>query len=543
MKPLRICALATAAALCLAALPGCSQNEEEQEEIRVYTSLLCQNSTAIIAPDNDLQQVIAEKIGAKCIETWLNERDSEEKLISDMILSGKYPDFLYPTSITQQKLLNANAFIPIDEYWDEYPNIRNYFSEQKWNSIRQEDGHIYYIPAFSNCYLYDTATIHNDEAFWVQVQVLQWAGYPKITTLDDYFDLLERYIEANPVGANGQPNIAYEILADESIFFCLDNPPMFLSGSPNDGACIVDPDTHQVIDYNTTDAARKWFKKLNEEYHKGIVDPECFVLSPDQYYDKLRSGNVLGMVDQYWNFSYATDALPDVCQYVPLGVVLEEGIEEHYHSQLAFDPSSGLGITVNCEDVDGALKFVNDLLDPEIHRLRFWGVEGVDYSVGEDGVFYLTEQQKEFAAQADYYYQHRCVYSYFPFYSGMDRDEINGYRSSYQPTLFYENLSDIMKECFDAYGVRTFVEMLNPAGENQPWYPMWSYTNTFTDQTPGGKARSDIEKTKFRYMPRVVMSDDFDAAWEEYMTAYSQNCDVDAYVDALQAYVDQRVGG
>lgn len=539
MKPLHLTALGLAAVCALAALSGCGTGQ--QEETRVYTSFLCQNGTPL-DEENEIQQLIAEKTGAMCIETWLDEKDSEDKHISDMILSGQYPDFLYPTSITQMKLLNANALIPIDEYWDEYPNIRNYFSDQQWNQIRQEDGHIYFIPAFSNCYLYDTATIHNDEAFWVQVQVLQWAGYPEITTLDEYFDLLERYIEANPVGSNGQPNIAYEILADESIFFCLDNPPMFLSGYPNDGACIVDPETYEVMDYNTTDTARRWFQKLNEEYHKGIIDPECFVLSPDQYYEKLRSGNVLGMVDQYWNFSFATDSLPDECQYVPLGVVIDEGIEEHYHSQLAFDPSSGLGISVSCEDVDGALKFVNDLLDPEIHRLRYWGVEGVDYSVGEDGVFYLTEEQKAYVGTSEYWSAHRCVYSYFPFYSGMDHDEINAYRSSYQPTEFYKNLSGIMKECFDAYGVRTYVEMLNPAGENQPWYPMWSYTNTFTDETAGGKAKSDIEKTKFRYMPRVVMSDDFDAAWEEYMAAYAQNCDVEAYLDALSAYVQVKVG-
>lgn len=67
---------------------------------------------------------------------------------------------------------------------------------------------------------------------------------------------------------------------------------------------------------------------------------------------------------------------------------------------------------------------------------------------------------------------------------------------------------------------------------------MWSYTNTFTDETPAGRAKADIENVKFRYMPRMVMEDEFDAVWEEYMDAYATNCDADAYVSALQEYVD-----
>ncbi len=527
--------------LTLSLLTGCAGEKTSQEqEIKVFTSFL-----SAVSPDinenNKIQQMIAEKIGAMCDETWIDEKDEASNIISNMIMSEDYPDFIYPEASEYQKLRNAGAFIPIDEYWDDYPNLKNFYSESEWDKIRDPDGHIYKIPSFSKCYMYDTNTIHNDEAFWVQVKVLQWAGYPEIVTLDDYFNLLEKYIEANPVGENGEPNIAYEILADESIFFCLDNPPQFLDGYPNDGACIVDPETLEAIDYNTTPTAKKWFQKLNEEYHKGIIDPECFMLSPNQYYDRIKSGNVLGMVDQFWNFRNAADQLPDKCKYVPLGVVIEEGIEEHYHSQIAFDPSSGLGITTSCDDVDGALKFVNDLLDPEILNLRFWGIEDEDYSVDENGIFYLTDEQYEKNHDPEYAAQNRCVYKYFPYYWGMNQDGINAYSPTHQPNEFYESLSDIMKECFSAYGVQTYVEMLNPATENAPWYPMWSYTGTFMDDTDYGKAKTDIDKMKFKYLPKIVMSDDFESSWEEYMTEYSANCDVQAYLDELTAEVRRSV--
>lgn len=531
MKKMKIGGLIISSALLISASAACS-NQKDKDEIRVYSSFFNAQIDSI-SPDNDIQQMIADKIGAKCIETWLQDGEDAEEIVSDMIMSNEYPDFIYPTADGCQKLIQANALIPIDEYWDDYPNLKNYFTEDEWNRIRADDGHVYYVPSFSKCYMYDTNTIHNDEAFWIQVKVLKWAGYPKITTLDEYFDLLERYVEANPTADDGSANIAYEILADKSIFFCLDNPPQFLDGYPNDGACIVDTETLTAIDYNTTPTAEKWFRKLNEEYHKGIIDPECFVLTPEQYYNKIKTGNVLGMVDQFWNFRRATKELPDECQYVPIGVVIEEGIEEHYHSQVALDTSQGVGVTISCDDIDGALKFMNDLLDPEILNLRFWGVEGVDYEVNEDGLFYLNDEQNSHRNDKEYETSHRCLYSYFPYYWGMNQDGINAYTSSYQPDEFYKGLSDIMKECFDAYGVKTYVELLNQAGENPSWYPMWSYTGTFTSDTPYGKAKENMDEVKYEYLPAVVMSDDFDSAWAEYIRVYNERCDVDAYLDAL----------
>lgn len=534
-------------ALCIAAgTGGCSLSKDKDgsksaEEIKEFSGFFAaQGTSMVMSEDNTMQKLISEKIGAKCNETWLSEGDDASKSISDMILSGKYPDFLYAGNEQHQKLMHANAYIPIDEYWDEYPNLKNYFTESEWNRIRAEDGHIYIIPTFSNRYLYDTETVHNDEAFWLQVKVLQWAGYPEIVTLDDYFDVIERYVAANPLAADGQPNIGYEILSDGWLYFCLENPPMFLDGYPNDGCCCVDPEKLEALDYNTTPTAKRWFQKLNEEYAKGIIDPECFVLTADQYFEKIKSGRVLGMVDQHWNFNNATNQLPADCTYVPLGLVIDEGIESHYHSNIAMDTSQGLGISVSCEDVEGAVKFINDLLDPEILTLRFWGLEGKDYSVDEDGLFYITDEQRAAYLQEKYSFENRCSYAYFPFYGGMNHDGINAYNSEHQPSEFYKTLDPIVQECFTAYGVQTYVELLNQAGENPPWFPMWSYSNTFTPDTPYGKAKADMDTVKHQHLPRVVAATDFEAAWKEYMAAYTSQCDTDAYLTELTNEIRRR---
>ena len=55
-------------------------------------------------------------------------------------------------------------------------------------------------------------------------------------------------------------NIPYTILCEDWRYFCLENAPQFLDGYPNDGSCMVDPDTKKVLDYNTSDTAVKCWK-------------------------------------------------------------------------------------------------------------------------------------------------------------------------------------------------------------------------------------------------------------------------------------------
>ena len=499
-----------------------------------------------INDDNEIQQKIAEITGAKCKETWLTGQTAEEA-VGTMIAGGEYPDFIDGGDGMAQ-LYDAGALVALDDYIDDYPNIKEYLTEQEWDKLRQEDGHIYWINQFQNIYGEEKATTHNDEAFWIQTRVLEWAGYPEVKTMDQYFDLIESYQEANPTMEDGTENIPYTILCEDWRYFCLENAPQFLDGYPNDGSVIVDPDELKVIDYNTTPTAVKYFQKLNEEYHKGIVDPESFTQTYDEYIAKLSTGRVLGMIDQWWDFAYnVNDSLKQQgldeqgCDYVPLPITIEEGIQNKWHcSGSVLNVSSGLAITTSCEDVEGALQFIDDLLSQEVHDLRYWGVEGEDYEVDENGLFYRTEEQRLEASDTAYKASHLCTYSYFPQYSGTSRDGINAMQPQYQPTEFFDGLSDDVKKCFEAYGAETYVDMLGTSEAPGPWYPMYSYSNNMTTSTPGGMALTKMGEIKHEYLPKVVMAEDFDAAWDEYMEAY-ESCDPQAFLDEMQEELDRRM--
>lgn len=526
-----------AAAMTLS-VSGCGKKKPKESNIKEFTGIFAARIPEIDR-DNEIQQLIGEKTGVILRQSWISDQDDIDKTFSDMMISNKYPDFMSPDAANCQKLIKEGAFIPIDSYWDQYPRIKNMYSEREWDSVRADDGHVYYIPLFSSINIKDTNPIHSGEAFWIQVKVLEWAGYPDIKTPYEYFDLIERYLAANPTNENGEAYYGYEIEANDAWFFALDNPPMFLDGYPNDGCCIVDTETLEAKDYNLTPTAKAWYKLLNEEYQKGIIDKEFSMLNSEQYYSRLASGRVLGMIDQNWNFSSAVNKLPPDCTYIPLGITMDRSIPDRYRDRVAFNGSAGVGVSISCDDPEAAIKFISDLLTPEILNLRFWGIQGVDYSVDKDGIFYQTDEQYAQWRNEEYRRKHICVYNYMPYYLGMAPDGINAFESTNQPNIFYEHLSDDVQRCFSAYGIQTYTEMLNDPPENSPWYPMWSFSNSVTDETNYGKVMKQIDAAKHRYLPLLVMTSDFESTWEEYVDEYNQ-IDSQIYFDELTAEVRRR---
>ena len=201
MKLKKLTAILLTTVMAVGTLAGCggggdgkkssSASSGEDGGIREYTAFFAVPGTEI-NDDNVVQQKIAEITGAKVKETWLTGQTASEA-VGTMIAGGEYPDII-DGSDGRQQLIDAGALVPLEDYLEsgDYPNLTNFWSEQDWEKVRQDDGHIYLIPQFGNPYEKDMAT-QPAEAFWIQTRVLEWAGYPEVKTLDQYFQLLEDY--------------------------------------------------------------------------------------------------------------------------------------------------------------------------------------------------------------------------------------------------------------------------------------------------------------------------------------------------------------
>ena len=515
--------------------------------------------------DNDIMELIAEKTGVRVKETWLPENKDPSEAINKLIKSSDgLPDLINggDGSVT---LYQNDFLVAWDEYLEKYPNLKEMYTDAEWDKFRMEDGHIYWANVFGNHYQKDTATEHNGYAFWIQVRVLEEYGYPEIKTLDEYFDILERYAADHPELPNGTAVIPYTCLCEDWKYYCLESAPQYLDGYPNNGNCIVNIDdgimNPKVIDYNTTPTAERYFRKLNEEYQKGVIDQDFATMTYDEYIAELSTGRVLGMADQYWDFAYSvagpfaepriyedgsTYTLTELgCDYVPLGLTIDPGMTNQYYTYGdEINQSYGIAVTTSCEDPDLAFAFLNALLDQDIHDLRFWGIEGVDYLVDETtGLYYRTEEMRVNWADPDYLATHTCEYSYMPQWLGMSRDGINRMQPLEQPSEYLATLPEPVSRCLSAYGANNYVDMLGSEEiyeDDMPWYSTWSWSDNMGTATPGGIAWKEMGDAKHKWLPEVVMSDDFDATWAEYMEEYNA-ADPQAFIDETQADVNDRL--
>ena len=524
-----------------------SDDSASSGDVKEFDMFIAMPGTEI-NDDNEIQQIIAEKTGVKVKETWLTGQTDAEA-IGTIIAGGDYPDFINGGDAMMQ-LYDNDVLIPWDDYLDKYPNLKAFYTDEEWDMFRMEDGHIYWMNVFGNTLGESKTTTHNDEAFWIQAKVLAWDNYPKIETLDEYFDLIERYYAEHPTLDDGTEIIPYTILCEDWRYFCLENAPEFLDGYPNDGSVIVDKENLKIVDYNTTDTAKMYFQKLNEEYNKGIVDVEFGTQTYDEYISKLSTGRVLGMCDQNWDFNFTVSDVfkqsgldKEGCNYIPLGLTAKKGMENRWHTyDDTLNMSSGVAITTACEDVDAAFQFLDDLCTQEIRDLRFWGVEGVDYNVDDDGLFYRTEEQRNNWSNEEYKASHICQYSYMPQYHGTSEDGKNANKPEEQTSEFFDTLAQPVVDVFNAYGATTYPELIGSVVEkNAPWFPMYSYSNNMTTDTPGGVAWVKMGETKHEWLPKVVMAGDFESTWSEYMDAYNA-CNPQDFLDEMQAELERRAG-
>ena len=119
-------------------------------------------------------------------------------------------------------------------------------------------------------------------------------------------------------------------------------------------------------------------------------------------------------------------------------------------------------------------------------------------------------------------------------------DGINAYIPEDQMGESNNNLPKDVIECLGAYGCQTYVDMLGNHEKPGKWYPMYSYSDQLTYSTQAGSVWKEMIAVKQDQLPKVILSDDFEQAWDEYMKLYN-SCEPQIFFDAMQRELDQRV--
>ena len=529
-------ALLIALAMAVAMLAGCSSGTPtdandpasagsaaatgDERTPATFSLLQMAAATSTVDPwiDTPVGQYLQEKTNVELEIEFLVGSDVRQKA-SLLIAAGEYPDLL-TTSDASGDLKAAGAFVPLNDYIANSTNIKNCYTESQIKLMTQEDGNIYWFGnhASENA-VYPTA------GYYLNMDLLAQAGYPQVTTFEQWQQLIIDYVEANPT-YKGQSTIGIteptEAWRASAVQY---GGSRFLAGYPNDGLTVIDQDTLEAKVVMTQDFQKEFCRMLNKMWNLGIADPEMFMQTDEQLQSKIGSGRVAGMYDQRSMISVGLDALEanDPSRMLVAFPVTFEGVEtERYRGARTFQPGFGIGISVTCEDPDRAFQFLDDLASEECQTVLRWGIEGTDWSYGEDGSLVKTEEQ--WAQYNDVYYKQEQgieQMGWFYFWPGLEAFPTSGTIASPSNTPEYaqQAYEDYELEFLSHYDAQTFCDWFNPSYDAtyEPGYSIRQRIDTSDPRKIAGETALTIT---LEYIPQLTQCapEDFETVWAEFVS-------------------------
>ncbi|MEH7117040.1 ABC transporter substrate-binding protein [Neobacillus vireti] len=461
--------------------------------------------------------------------------------IGTMIASGKYPDLLVPDQGID-KVVQAGGFIDLTDLINKHaPNLKKLYGPYLNQMKDPKDGKIYFIP-FGASQGYAPYPDIQQSAFWIRRDVLKEAGYPKVTTADEYFKLIEDFQKKHPQ-TNGAPTIGFSSL-NYDWRFTVGDGARHAAGYGNDGGVIVDTKTQKASIFANKDWMKNYLQKLNDLNAKGVFDKESFVSNYDEYLAKIASGRVLGFFDYQWEVSQSLNSLKnagnDDLRYMALPITFDSSIRDAYVDPPAFVNNRGIGITVSAKDPVRIIKYLDALCKEENQKLVMWGIKGQTYEVNDKGRFYRTPE--EIAKTQDQKFNDQFGFTTFDWYwpvgDGLYSDG-NAWGPAKQPEVAQASYTEGDKKLLSAYGIKVFSDLFAKP-ENRPWYPAWSAQLEQGSPAQIYDQRSqDLQK---KYFAKLVLAkpSQYNSLWSEFEKQYNA-LDSKPYEKIMNKVVQDRV--
>lgn len=491
------------------------------------------------AKDNPVLKKITELTGVTVQFEFL-VGDLDQK-IGVMIAGGDYPDVIMGDGV---KYVDAGALIPLNDLLPKYPNLNDHYSPYyDMMSDVFGDGNMYMMEIY-NVRHYPAPTFNNGGAgFFIQKAVIEESGNKIPHTIDEYFQMIEDYQKKYPE-IDGVKTIGFEILCDGWRSFCLRNPAMHLLGDGNQGDVFVDPKTNVASYYQTSDTAKAYYKKLNEMYHKGLIEAETFTETYDQYISRLSTGAVLGMFDQRWNFQSGEDVLYSDGRYERTYIsvpIANPGVQDGYLDApvVTFLGSGGVGITVKCKEPERVLAFYDWLLQKDVQDYMQWGIKGVDYNETESGGKVLTAERRAIVKDTS---KNRdltaaTLANYTPKKQGLYADgQPCGPADSVDEYLM--GLTEYDQKFLAGLGVKYPADILSDPVVRPPYYPTWAMV--IEDGSPAAISRARLADLGMKHYPQLILCEpsEYDAMWDTFIADWNAN-NVQPYLDEVNRQIQK----
>ena len=256
-----------------------------------------------------------------------------------------------------------------------------------------QDGVYYGIPSEMT----DTSPSSLTDDVIYSSPMLRWdlytaIGRPKLENLDDLLDALAAIHEIHPTNDEGDPAYPFTLWADwdgNDNMIGIANVVQLTTwyGEKLKQSAILRPDNTFTTVYDREAAYYKITKFLNKAYQMGLVDPE----SGEQDWNSVMNKLSTGRADLMWyswevGFWNSVDRLNDGTAFIfiPVGDMLYYADADRYYGS---DRMFGIGSQVEGEKYDRIMEFLDWYASPEGVTFQHAGIEGLNYTVNEDGTF------------------------------------------------------------------------------------------------------------------------------------------------------------
>ncbi|MDR2570833.1 MAG: hypothetical protein LBD23_11160 [Oscillospiraceae bacterium] len=342
--------------------------------------------------DTPIGQMIEEITGIRIQMEYLGGAiDTERAAI--IIAGGDYPDIILPSHMFAT-FRDAGAIIPINDLYDaNCPTIKGHWGDYI-NRIKDPDTGILW--GLSASHLQPSGGLNFPAAaFFLKYDAVEMNGNKVITTKDEYFNVIRDYVAANP------DSIGFGGPAEDWRWVFAVHGARKLYGWHNTGRFLHNPDDNYVgYAANTFDFNIEYFLYLRELQQEGLLDPEFFSQTHDEYVAKVAAGRIVGMYDEFWQIGDALALIRSEGRQADLPVPFAIYNEDRMtNMNCAFAGITGMATTtdicISTQAADPALilQFYDFLVTDAMQELMWWGVEGEHFQKDDNGRRFLTAEQ------------------------------------------------------------------------------------------------------------------------------------------------------
>ncbi|WP_018933442.1 extracellular solute-binding protein [Gracilibacillus lacisalsi] len=390
-------------------LAACSNDEtsnepEETEDGKVVlTGLITKHPLTKDLEDMEWLAEVEERAGVEI--QWEEVTADWDQKKGAMLAGGDIPDIIVgPNAITDADFAQfPGLFADLKPLIEEHgPNIQAMFEEQPETELlsTQTDGEIYGLSKYQQFWP-ETATMQ-----FINQQWLDNLGLDTPTNWDELFDVLMAFKEED-ANENGDPNdeipMDFAPVAETGFGYfhptvLLGSMGMTVTGGGGQGYFLEDG---EVKNFFVDERYKTFVSFLNKLYENGLINDEAFTQDYSQYQALARGEGEdakigytfgwektdrfgLGVADQYETFD-------------PMKVSADYDGEVSWsydYNELNFGVNF-IQMSSATSNKEAAMKFINELYDPEVSLQVLFGSIGPNIEKTGDNSYKILEPQDE----------------------------------------------------------------------------------------------------------------------------------------------------